>query len=59
MEQIVIAGVHWLNLLVSSFFQGSQSSQDEKAVSAITAVQMDDEVGGKAVQVGVTYTAAR
>ncbi len=35
------------------FWQGSQSSQDEKAVSAITAVQMDDEVGGKAVQVRV------
>jgi len=35
------------------FWQGSQSSQDEKAASAIVAVQMDDELGGKAVQVRV------
>ena len=34
-------------------FQGSESSQDEKAASAINAVKLDDEVGGKAIQVRV------
>ncbi len=33
------------------FWQGNQSSQDEKAASAIQTVKMDDELGGKAVQV--------
>jgi len=35
------------------FWQGSESSQDEKAASAINAVKLDDEVGGKAIQVRV------
>ena len=35
------------------FWQGSQSSQDEKAASAINAVKVDDELCGKAVQVRV------
>lgn len=35
------------------FWQGKQSSQDEKAASAILAVKKDDEVAGKAVQVRV------
>ncbi|XP_014671619.1 PREDICTED: gelsolin, cytoplasmic-like isoform X2 [Priapulus caudatus] len=35
------------------FWQGLKSSQDEKAASAILAVKLDDEVGGKAVQVRV------
>lgn len=33
--------------------QGNQSSQDERAASAINAVKMDDDLGGKAVQVRV------
>ena len=35
------------------FWQGAQSSQDEKAASAICAMQLDDEVSGKATQVRV------
>ena len=35
------------------FWQGAASSQDERAASAICAVQQDDELGGKAVQVRV------
>ena len=35
------------------FWQGNESSQDEKAASAINAVKLDDEVGGKAIQVRV------
>ena len=33
--------------------KGNESSQDEKAASAINAVKLDDEVGGKAIQVRV------
>ncbi|XP_049954281.1 gelsolin, cytoplasmic isoform X1 [Schistocerca serialis cubense] len=36
------------------FWQGKDSTQDERAASAIHAVRLDDEVGGKAVQVRVT-----
>ncbi|PSN34433.1 Gelsolin, partial [Blattella germanica] len=36
------------------FWQGRDSTQDERAASAIHAVRMDDELGGKAVQVRVT-----
>jgi len=36
------------------FWQGSQSSQDEKATSAISAVKLDDELNGKATQIRVT-----
>ncbi|KAJ9583648.1 hypothetical protein L9F63_022014, partial [Diploptera punctata] len=36
------------------FWQGRDSTQDEKAASAIHAVKLDDELGGKAVQVRVT-----
>ena len=32
------------------FWQGSQSTADEKATSAINAVKLDDELFGKAVQ---------
>ena len=35
------------------FWQGSESSQDERAASAICAVQLDDELCGKATQVRV------
>jgi len=35
------------------FWQGGQSSQDEKAASAICAVKIDDDLSGKAVQVRV------
>ena len=35
------------------FWQGNESSQDEKAASAFNAVKLDDEVGGKAIQVRV------
>merc|ERR1719192_2371770 len=35
------------------FWQGSESSQDEKAASAICAMQVDDELSGKATQVRV------
>ena len=35
------------------FWQGTHSSQDEKAVSALLAVQLDDELGGDPVQVRV------
>ncbi|XP_076311001.1 gelsolin, cytoplasmic-like isoform X1 [Tachypleus tridentatus] len=35
------------------FWQGLNSSQDEKAASAILTVKMDNELGGKAVQVRV------
>ena len=35
-------------------FKGRDSTQDERAASAIHAVRMDDELGGKAVQVRVT-----
>ncbi len=34
-------------------FQGGESSQDEKAVAAMNAVRLDNELGGKAVQVRV------
>ncbi|XP_035514264.1 gelsolin b [Morone saxatilis] len=34
-------------------WQGAESSQDEVGASAILAVQLDDELGGGAVQVGV------
>ncbi|CAG0902194.1 unnamed protein product [Darwinula stevensoni] len=37
------------------FWQGRESSQDEKAASAIHAVKLDDELGGKAVQVRVVH----
>ena len=33
--------------------QGNESSQDEKAASAINAIKLDDDVGGKAIQVRV------
>jgi len=36
------------------FWQGNESSQDEKAASAIQAVKMDDDCCGRAVQVRVT-----
>ena len=35
------------------FWQGSQSSQDEKGTSALLAKQMDDDLGGAATQVRV------
>jgi len=35
------------------FWQGSQSSKDEKAASALFTVKMDDELGGAATQVRV------
>jgi gelsolin len=35
------------------FWQGSESTQDEKAASALSAVQLDDELFGKATQVRV------
>jgi hypothetical protein len=35
------------------FWQGHESSQDEKADSAIMAMQLDDEMGGYPVQVRV------
>ena len=35
------------------FWQGQASSTDEKAAAAIHAVQLDDELGGKAVQVRI------
>lgn len=35
------------------YWQGSQSSQDEKGASAIIATRMDDEMGGSATQVRV------
>jgi gelsolin len=35
------------------FWQGQQSSQDEKAASAINAVKVDGELSGKAIQVRV------
>jgi len=34
--------------------QGQDSTQDEKAASAIHTVRLDSELGGKAVQVRVT-----
>lgn len=36
------------------FWQGTESSQDEKAASAIHAMKLDDELCGRAVQVRVT-----
>ena len=33
--------------------KGNESSQDEKAASAINAIKIDDDVGGKAIQVRV------
>jgi len=36
------------------FWQGAQSSQDEKGASALIATRMDDEMGGAATQVRVT-----
>jgi len=33
------------------FFKGTKSSPDEKGSSAIIAAQIDDELGGSAVQV--------
>ena len=41
------------NVDIVQSFQGNESSQDEKAASAINAVKLDDEVGGKAIQVRV------
>ena len=35
------------------YVQGDESSTDEKAASALNAVKLDDEVGGKAIQVRV------
>lgn len=35
-------------------FQGKDSTQDEKASSAIQALRMDNELGGKAIQIRVT-----
>ena len=35
-------------------FKGNDSSQDEMAASAIHAMRLDNEVGGRAVQVRVT-----
>merc|ERR1712136_382617 len=35
------------------FWQGNESSTDEKAASTFNAVKLDDEVGGKAIQVRV------
>ncbi|GFG33063.1 hypothetical protein Cfor_12089 [Coptotermes formosanus] len=37
------------------FWQGQDSTQDEKAASAIHTVRLDSELGGKAVQVRVTH----
>ena len=33
--------------------KGNESSQDEKAASAINAIKLDDDVGGKAIQIRV------
>ena len=38
---------------VNYFLKGGESSQDEKAVAAINAVKLDNELGGRAVQVRV------
>ena len=35
------------------YLKGNESSQDEKAASAINAIKLDDDVGGKAIQVRV------
>ena len=35
------------------FWQGSQSTQDEKAASAINAVKLDDDLEGQGIQVRV------
>ncbi|XP_055933755.1 gelsolin, cytoplasmic-like isoform X1 [Argiope bruennichi] len=37
------------------FWQGQSSSQDERAASAMLTVKMDNELGGKAVQVRVVH----
>lgn len=34
-------------------YQGKDSTYDEKAVAALEAVRLDNEVGGKAIQVRV------
>jgi gelsolin len=36
------------------FVQGRDSTQDEKAASAIHTARLDSELGGKAIQVRVT-----
>lgn len=54
--------VSWLNLRPNQcceiinfeFSQGNDSTQDEKAASALQAMKLDNEVCGKAVQVRVT-----
>jgi gelsolin len=38
----------------NAIVQGQDSTQDEKATSAIHTVRLDSELGGKAVQVRVT-----
>ncbi|XP_057374251.1 gelsolin, cytoplasmic-like [Daphnia carinata] len=42
------------NRYIIYFWQGNDSSQDEKAASAIHAMRLDNEVAGKAVQVRLT-----
>ena len=45
--------IQWSCLLDFLWFKGNESSTDEKAASAFNAVKLDDEVGGKAIQVRV------
>ena len=40
-------------MVVTFFLKGKESTQDEKAASAINAVKLDNELHGKAVQVRV------
>jgi hypothetical protein len=45
--------VNGKELHIIYFWQGKDSSQDEKGASALLAMQMDDEMGGEPVQVRV------
>lgn len=40
--------------IIIYFWQGNRSSQDEKAASALQAMKMDNDMGGRAIQVRVT-----
>ena len=42
-----------VNIILLLSIKGNESSQDEKAASAINALKLDEEVGGKAIQVRV------
>lgn len=37
--------------MICYFFQGNKSTQDERGTSALKAVELDDKLGGAAVQV--------